>query len=71
MVYQGVMADDFVPDSWDENEEKTVANKLSSLSFNPNAAVFVPGQNVHASTFVPSFNTNATPIPQATPKTGR
>ena len=55
------------PDSWDQVEKsgggnnggaEDVANALSAL--NVGAAEFVPGRNVHAPAFVPSFGPPAT-----------
>lgn len=54
-----------VPDSWDadngtHDEGASIEKPMSSLSFNPNAISFVPGKNVHASSFVPC---GATEVP--------
>ncbi|XP_062612295.1 eukaryotic peptide chain release factor GTP-binding subunit ERF3A-like [Saccostrea cucullata] len=50
------------PDSWDQDdaqETSEVASQLSNL--NVNAPAFVPGQNVFAAEFVPSFQTKSVP----------
>ena len=53
------------PDSWDQqdagdiNEASQLNEPMSNLALNVDAAVFVPGQNVHAREFVmPCFTTN-------------
>ena len=55
------------PDAWDQNDdggagdqEQAVSEATSAFtSLNVNAAVFVPGQNVFAKEFVPSFLNSA------------
>lgn len=51
------MADPGVPDSWDQSDGQDASaplqKPLSALSFNPDAPAFVPGQNIHAGSFVP------------------
>ncbi|XP_067928226.1 eukaryotic peptide chain release factor GTP-binding subunit ERF3A-like [Watersipora subatra] len=54
------MSDNDVPDSWDDNaaaQDLPIQKPLSTLSFNPDAVAFVPGKNVHATTFVPTAAT--------------
>lgn len=60
------MADSTIPDSWDSEEtgasdskQQSKPSSFASLSFNPSAAVFVPGKNVHAAPFVPPSSTPA------------
>ena len=61
------MANNSVPDSWDDNSaQEDVPKQLSALSFNPDAPAFVPGKNVHAASFVPS---GATQLPGNTSTT--
>ena len=56
---------DNVPDSWDDNtngSNDTTAEVTSQLSgLNVNAAVFNPGQNVFAQSFVPGGQYQAPP----------
>lgn len=54
--------DNSAPDSWEQSlndspeNESSLDELNSTLSYlNVNAAEFVPGQNVHAPEFVPSF----------------
>lgn len=60
------MADPGVPDSWDQNDGQdtsaSIQKPLAGLSFNPNAMSFVPGKNVHASSFVPGPGTFSPPV---------
>lgn len=46
---------DAVPDSWDQggNDADSAQSRLSAMSLNPNAGVFIPGKNIHATPFVP------------------
>lgn len=44
------------PDSWDQEDAQATSDVSSQLSnLNVNAPAFVPGQNVFAAEFVPSF----------------
>lgn len=48
------------PDSWDQEDAQTTSDVASQLSnLNVNAPAFVPGQNVFAAEFVPSFQKEA------------
>lgn len=48
------------PDSWDQEDAQATSDVASQLSnLNVNAPAFVPGQNVFAAEFVPSFQKEA------------
>ncbi|XP_061175477.1 eukaryotic peptide chain release factor GTP-binding subunit ERF3A-like [Saccostrea echinata] len=50
------------PDSWDQDDAQETSEVTSQLSnLNVNAPAFVPGQNVFAAEFVPSFQTKSVP----------
>lgn len=53
------------PDSWDQNDDGNCADSMDDTSkafshLNVNAAPFIPGQNVFAKEFVPSFRNSDT-----------
>ncbi|XP_048760954.1 eukaryotic peptide chain release factor GTP-binding subunit ERF3A-like isoform X2 [Ostrea edulis] len=53
------------PDSWDQDDAQETSDVASQLSnLNVNAPAFVPGQNVYAAEFVPSFQKS---VPAAVP----
>lgn len=48
--------DGLAPDSWDQDDAQGTGDVASQLSnLNVNAPAFVPGRNVFAAEFVPSF----------------
>lgn len=56
------------PDSWDQEDAQATSDVASQLSnLNVNAPAFVPGQNVFAAEFVPSFQKEAPAEVQETP----
>ena len=58
--------DNNAPDSWEQELNNSDVEQINSnlSNLNVNAEVFVPGQNVHAPAFVPSFMKDSEESPE-------